>query len=117
MNKFFFIFFLLILSCSLNPNSTFWSKSNYVAGITHNVLGYATQLTESDFVGLHLFYMDSGEMDVTTVEQPNGFGETFSVTGLSLRGIYTKILRYCIQISRIIIKISNIKWNSNRKYE
>jgi len=36
--------------------------------------------------------MDSGEMDVTTVEQPNGFGETFSVTGLSLRGIYTKIL-------------------------
>ena len=73
-------------------SDTFWSKSNYVAGITHNVLGYATQLTESDFVGLHLFYMDSGEMDVTTVEQPNGFGETFSVTGLSLRCIYTKIL-------------------------
>ena len=73
-------------------SDTFWSKSNYVAGITHNVLGYATQLTESDFVGLHLFYMDSGDMDVTTVEQPNGFGETFSVTGLSLRGIYTKIL-------------------------
>ena len=73
-------------------SDTFWSKSNYVTGITHNVLGYATQLTESDFVGLHLFYMDSGDMDVTTVEQPNGFGETFSVTGLSLRGIYTKIL-------------------------
>ena len=28
-------------------SDTFWSKSNYVAGITHNVLGYATQLTES----------------------------------------------------------------------
>ena len=49
-------------------SDTFWSKSNYVAGITHNVLGYATQLTESDFVGLHLFYMDSGDMDVTTVD-------------------------------------------------
>jgi len=73
-------------------SDTFFSRSNYVAGITHNVLGYATQLTESDFVGFHLFYMDSGDMDVTTVENPNGFGETFSVTGLSLRGIYTKIL-------------------------
>ncbi len=73
-------------------SDTFFSRSNYVAGITHNVLGYATQLTESDFVGLHLFYMDSGEMNVTTVENPNGFGETFKVTGLSLRGIYTKIL-------------------------
>ena len=73
-------------------SDTFFSRSNYLAGITHNVLGYATQLTESDFVGFHLFYMDSGDMDVTTVENPNGFGETFSVTGLSFRGIYTKIL-------------------------
>ena len=30
MNKFFFIFLLLILSCSLNPNSTFWSKSKNI---------------------------------------------------------------------------------------
>ena len=30
MNKFFFIFFVLILSCSLNPNSSFWSKSKNI---------------------------------------------------------------------------------------
>ena len=30
MNKFFCIFFVLILSCSLNPNSSFWSKSKNI---------------------------------------------------------------------------------------
>ena len=73
-------------------SETFWSKSNYIAGITHNVLGYAKQLNATDYAGFHLFYMDSGEMDVTTVEEPNGWGETFKVLGISFRGIYTKIL-------------------------
>ena len=27
MNKFYFIFFIFILGCSLNTNSTFWSKT------------------------------------------------------------------------------------------
>ena len=76
----------------ISGSETFFSRSNYVAGITHNVLGYATQLNPTDFVGVHLFYMDSGQMDVTTVEQPNGWGETFNVLGISFRGIYTKIL-------------------------
>jgi len=76
----------------VDGSETFWSKSNYIAGITHNVLGYATQLNATDYFGFHLFYMDSGEMDVTTVEQPNGWGETFKVLGISFRGIYTKIL-------------------------
>ena len=30
MNKFFLIYFVLILSCSLNPNSAFWSKSKKI---------------------------------------------------------------------------------------
>ncbi len=30
MNKFYYIFFILILSCSLNPNSAFWSKSTKI---------------------------------------------------------------------------------------
>ena len=73
-------------------SESFWSKSNYVAGITHNVLGYAKKLNTTDYAGFHLFYKDSGEMDVTTVEQPNGWGETFIVLGISFRVIYTKIL-------------------------
>jgi hypothetical protein len=49
-------------------------------------------LTPTDFAGIHLFYMDSGEMLVTDMANPDGYGEYFKVTGFSLRGIYTKIL-------------------------
>ena len=76
----------------IDRSDTFFSTTNYVAGITHSVLGYATKQGESNFIGFHMFYMDSGKMDVTTVENPNGFGEEFSVKAFSLRGIYTKIL-------------------------
>ena len=30
MNKFFYIFFILIISCSLNSNSAFWTKSKKI---------------------------------------------------------------------------------------
>tara|TARA_Y100000588_G_C14161408_1_gene884994 strand:- start:16 stop:1041 length:1026 start_codon:yes stop_codon:yes gene_type:complete len=75
-------------------SDTYFSNTQYVAGITFNVLGYAKELTPggTDFVGLHLFYMDSGEMLVTDMNNSDGYGEYFKVTGFSLRGIYTKML-------------------------
>ena len=76
----------------IQGSDSFFSRTNYVAGITHNVIGYAKQLTPSDFAGVHIFYMDSGEMLVTDKEHPDGYGEYFKVTAFSLRGIYTKIL-------------------------
>ena len=71
---------------------SYFSRTNYVAGITYNVLGYAKALTPTDFAGVHLFYMDSGEMLVTDIDNPDGYGEDFKVTAFSLRGIYTKML-------------------------
>ena len=71
---------------------SYFSRTNYVAGITHNVLGYAKALTPTDFAGIHLFYLDSGEMLVTDIQNPDGYGEYFKVTAFSLRGIYTKML-------------------------
>ena len=73
-------------------SDAFFSTTNYVADIKHSVFGYATKQGEANFIGFHMFYMDSGDMDVTTVNDPNGFGEKFSVRALSLRGIYTRIL-------------------------
>ena len=70
----------------------YFSKSNFYVGITHNTLGYARKLTPTDYVGVHLFYLDSGKMPVTTVPSPDGTGETFNVLDLSLRMIYGKQL-------------------------
>ena len=76
----------------INGSEAYFSKSAYLAGITHNTLGYGTRLTPTDYFGIHLFYLDSGEMEVTTVPSPNGTGEYFKVLDLSLRFIYGKQL-------------------------
>jgi len=66
----------------------FLSTTQYVAGISYNVLGYATNMSGVDYAGVHLFFLDSGSMDVTNEFYPDGTGETFSMTGLCVRGTY-----------------------------
>ena len=76
----------------IESSEAYFSKSNYLAGITHNTLGYGTRLTPTDYFGLHMFYLDSGQMEVTSVQTPDGIGEYFNVLDLSLRLIYAKQL-------------------------
>jgi len=76
----------------IEASEVYYSKSNYLAGITHNTIGYGTRLSSTDYFGLHLFYLDSGDMEVTTVPSPNGTGEMFSVLDISLRLMYGKQL-------------------------
>ena len=76
----------------IKSSEVYYSKSNYLAGITHNTIGYGTRLSPTDYFGMHLFYLDSGDMEVTTVPSPNGTGEMFSVLDISLRLIYGKQL-------------------------
>ena len=76
----------------IQGSELYYSKTNYLAGISHASMAYGTQITPTDFVALHLFQFNSGLMDVTTETEPDGTGEQFDVTGLSLRGTYAKIL-------------------------
>ena len=70
----------------------YYSKTNYLAGISHSSMAYGTQVTPTDFIAFHLFAFNSGKMDVTNAYFPDGTGEKFDVTGLSVRGTYAKIL-------------------------
>ena len=76
----------------IESSEAYFSKSQYLAGITHNTIAYGTRLTPTDYFGIHLFYLNSGEMEVTTVPSPNGTGEYFNVLDISLRLIYGKQL-------------------------
>jgi len=86
----------------ITGSEAYFSKSAYIAGITHNTLGYGTKLTPTDYFGLHLFYLDSGEMEVTTVPSPDGTGEYFRVLDVSLRLIYGKQLTDRLRIGGAI---------------
>ncbi len=76
----------------IEGSELYYSKTNYLAGITHSTLAYGTQISPTDKVALHLFSFNSGSMEVTNAFFPDGTGEEFEVEGLSLRGTYSKIL-------------------------
>jgi len=70
----------------------FMSQTNYVADISYNVLGYSRNLSGVDFVGLHVFTLDSGPMAVTNEFYPDGTGENFNFTAFCIRGTYARRL-------------------------
>jgi len=70
----------------------YYSKSNYVAGITHSVLSYGTQLTGTDYIAIHMFNVDSGDIEETTTANPNGTGRLFKVKDFAFRFVYAKRL-------------------------
>ena len=76
----------------IKGSELYYSKTNYLAGISHSSMAYGTQVTPTDFVAFHLFSFNSGKMDVTNAYFPDGTGEEFDVTGLSIRGTYAKML-------------------------
>ena len=87
-----------VLGIPYNPASVafiknqegFLSKTNYVADISYQVLGYGRNLSGIDFVAFHGFFLDSGDMDVTTAEYPDGTGERYSVKAMCLRATFGK---------------------------
>jgi len=70
----------------------YYSKSNYVADITHSTLAYGTQLTPTDYIALHMFNVDSGDMEETTTANPTGTGKLFRVKDYAFRFTYAKRL-------------------------
>ena len=77
----------------IKGSEVFYSKSSYLAEISHNTLAYGTRLSTTDYFGVHLFYLNSGPMLVTSEADPNGeSGETFTVMNLSLRLTYARHL-------------------------
>ncbi len=76
----------------IEKSEAYFSQVSYLAGITHGVLTYGTRIGPSNFAGLHLFYLDSGPMEVTTELFPDGTGENFKVMSLAARATFARSL-------------------------
>jgi len=72
----------------VEKSQIFISKAQYLAGITHNTIAYGTKVSPSDYVGVHLYYLDSGSMQETNEDGLTG--QNFKYTGLALRVAYAK---------------------------
>ena len=76
----------------IDNQQAFLSQTKYVADITYNVIGYGRNMSGTDFIGVHIFALDSGPMDITTLDEPEGTGEQFKMTGICIRGTYARRL-------------------------
>ena len=76
----------------IEKSEAYFSQVSYLAGITHGVLTYGTRIGPSNFAGLHLFYLDSGPMEVTTELFPDGTGEDFKVLSIAARATFARSL-------------------------
>ena len=74
----------------IKNQEAFMSQTQYVADITYSVMGYGRNMSGEDFLGLHIFALDSGPMAVTTEDEPDGTGQDFKVTGVCIRGTYAR---------------------------
>ena len=62
----------------------FFSNNQWIADINFNTAGLTIPVSRSAVVGLSVASLDYGTMKVRTVSQPDGTGETFSASDLSV---------------------------------
>lgn len=73
-------------------SQVYYSKTSYLAGISLNNFGLGRKVGHSDFVGIHLFYLDSGPIEITDVANPEGTGENYHTRFISARTVYARRL-------------------------
>lgn len=62
----------------------YMSNNELYAGITNSYLGFTIPLGGGNTFGIVAQYMNSGDMEVTTLDYPDGTGEQFQATGLAM---------------------------------
>jgi hypothetical protein len=59
------------------------SRYQLYADITHNFAGFVIPLNYNTKLGLHFIYLSSGDIEITTIDSPNGTGETYNTSNIS----------------------------------
>ena len=76
----------------LGGNALQLAYTDYLAGVTYNFAAFGADLGNLGTIAASVIFLDSGSMDVRTVEQPGGTGEEFDVTNLALQLSYGRAL-------------------------
>lgn len=68
------------------------SYMDYVVGISHNFIGFVQPIDVESAFGVSVIYLDSGDIEVTTVAQPEGTGTYYDVNNLAIGLTYAKYI-------------------------
>ena len=70
----------------------FFTTYDWFAGISYNAAGIVVPVNFAGVMGVSIASVDYGDMDVRTVAQPEGNGETFTANDLSVGLTYSQFL-------------------------
>ncbi len=68
------------------------SHTQLFADITLNYAGLVIPVTPHQSLGISVIYLNSGNIDLTTIEEPEGTGETFTATDAAIGVSYSRRL-------------------------
>lgn len=74
-----------------NGNAVYQFGSRY-ADIAHHYAGIVYGLGNDDKIGIMINYVDVGEMEITTMNEPDGTGQNFSASNLAIGLAYARQL-------------------------
>ncbi|MEM1270600.1 MAG: PorV/PorQ family protein, partial [Bacteroidota bacterium] len=77
---------------SLQGGAVQVSHTEYLAGIDYEVAAFGTSLGRNGALGASVIFLDSGDMEVRTVDAPDGTGEQFGVQNVALQLSYARAL-------------------------
>lgn len=66
------------------------SHARLYAGISHSFIGFTFPVDNTNMLGLSVIYLNSGDMEVTTIDFPDGTGEHFNVQDLAFGLTYSR---------------------------
>ncbi|MBD3225889.1 MAG: PorV/PorQ family protein [Caldithrix sp.] len=99
------------LAANLKQNQAYFNNISWFAGINLNYGGLVLNLGRFGNVGASFYVMNSGEMEVTTEERPEGTGELFTVQELSAGLTYSRQLTQRFFMGGTFKYIHSSIWN------
>lgn len=90
-----------------------FTNNQWLADIMYNYAVVAVNLGQTGTFALQMTSLNSGEIDVTTVEQPRGTGERYTVTNFALGVSYGLMLTDRVSVGATINYINETIWHSS----
>ena len=89
------------------------ARTDYLAGVNYSFAAFGTNLGNAGTIAASLIFLDSGDMQVRTAQQPEGTGEEFNVQNLALQVSYGRSLTDKFMIGGTLKFIQETIWHSS----
>lgn len=96
---------------SINTMEVSVERTQWVADMQHSFFGLVVPLNDQFKAGLSVIYLTSGDIDITTIDQPQGTGETYSANDVALGGTLGWSVTNALSVGASLKYVRNTLYN------